>query len=78
VHHISQVFDAIELRAVGLDDLVGKGSAEEFQMAWEAREPEAIAVVRDHVTSQVERVTVSRRQVRGRGFDPTRVEVQWR
>lgn len=78
VKAMAQVFDAYELREAGLDDLVGSASAEEFQVRWEAREPEAIAVVRDLAQTQVERVEVSRRRVRGRGFDPTRVTVAWR
>lgn len=78
VHHIAQVFDSVELREVGLDEYAGKSSAEEFQVRWQAREPEIVAVVRDLVTSQVAQVTVYRRKVRGRGFDEDRVRVAWR
>ena len=37
----------------------------------EGREPEAVAAVRDLVLSQVERVTIRRRERRGKTFDPS-------
>lgn len=67
VKRMSQVFDAYELRAVGLDEFVGNASAEEFQIAWAAREPEAIAVGGDLDLSQVEQVVVSRRRLSNAG-----------
>ena len=78
VSRLSQMFTPAELRSVGIERPTGRYSAEEFHMRWADREPEAVAAVRDLVLSQVERITVRRRQQRGRGFDPTRVRIVWR
>jgi site-specific DNA recombinase len=76
VKRLAQVFTRDELRSVGLGHLAG-GSAEEFRLRWEAREPAAVAAVRDLVKSQVEHAVISRRVQRGREFDPSRVNVEW-
>lgn len=75
VKRLGQVFTADELKAAGLP---GRSTAQEFRVRWENRDPEAAQVVRDLVTSQVQQVTISRREHRGRGFDPTRVKIVWR
>ncbi|MEO8291495.1 MAG: recombinase family protein [Actinomycetota bacterium] len=48
------------------------------EVRWETRDPEAVQVVNDLALTQVERVIVSRRAVRGRGFDSKRVKVVWK
>ncbi|MEX2274913.1 MAG: recombinase family protein [Actinomycetota bacterium] len=77
VSRLTQMFTRDELRAVGIDRPAGGASAEEFHLRWEDREPEAVAAVRDLVTSQVERITIHRRERRGKSFDPTRVQIAW-
>ena len=78
VRSVAQLFTADELRSVGLEDLVGRGSAEEFHGRWEGREPEAVAQVRDLILAVVDHVDVRRRTRPGRGFDPDRVTITWR
>jgi DNA invertase Pin-like site-specific DNA recombinase len=75
VQRLSQVFTADELRDAGLP---ARSHAEEFRLRWEAHDPAAVQVVRDLVQTQVERVTISRRVTRGRGFDTERVSIAWK
>jgi ribosomal protein L13E len=75
VGRLSQVFTADELREAGLP---ARSTAREFRERWESQEPEAVQVVRDLVQTQVERIVVSRRAQRGRGFDSSRASIVWR
>jgi hypothetical protein len=46
--------------------------------AWQSLALEGIAVVRDVLSQVLDRVVVYRREQRGRGFDASRVKLEWK
>jgi hypothetical protein len=73
------VFTDDELFEAGL--LTGRtpvNASRPFRARWEARDPEAVAAVRDLYEQVLGTVTIKRREVRGRGFAPERCGISWR
>lgn len=80
VTSLVEVFTPAELVEVGLERFVtvrNFDAALPFREASERRDPEAVAQVRDLYNEVLDHATVSRRQRRGRGFDPARVAITW-
>jgi hypothetical protein len=75
------VFAPDELVAVGLERFVTVrdfDAAEPFRQRREERDPEAVQQVRDLYGEVLDHAIVNKRKHRGRGFDPSRVEIEWR
>jgi DNA invertase Pin-like site-specific DNA recombinase len=78
---LTQVFAPDELVAVGLERFVTVrdfDAAEPFRQRREERDPEAVQQVRDLYVEVLDHAIVNKRKHRGRGFDPSRVEIEWR
>lgn len=80
VRRPDEVFRPDELRSLGLrvTMFAKHGGAEQFATLWEDRDPEAVEQVRALYGEVLDHAVISRRERRGRAFDPTRVRLAWK